>query len=82
MASAQQGLVQCELADEHAIQRKHAAVRCQGAGAQLCELKAPAWHLLRQFRRVGTRDRLEPDRRIDVVSKLARDSGTATIDAG
>ena len=33
MASAQQGLVQRELSDEHAVQRNHSAVRYQGAGA-------------------------------------------------
>ena len=66
MASAQQRLVQRELSDEHAVQRNHAAVRCQGAGAQLCELEVPARHLLRQLRRVGTRDRLVADRAGDL----------------
>src|SRR5688572_12401656 len=82
MASAQQGLVQCELADEHIVQRKHAAARRQGAGAQLCELEAPARHLLRQFRRVDALYRLERARRIDIVSKLARTSGTTALAAG
>jgi hypothetical protein len=81
MASAQHGLVQRELSDEHAVQRNHAAARVQGTGAQLCELEVPARHLARQLRRVDTSDRLVPDRLIDIVGKMACASGTIPIDA-